>query len=289
MTVTCIEASVDDCSIEQSIRYDYSKPALNLRQRLMVVPPPRHGPQQRVSWTFDVQGAPAKIVRIRPDSFGNVGIDVAVPVVPSWVEFHVRSTVAFFDDESAPTIRTVGRYLRPTRLTSPNDAIARLVAGCDRAPELICERVHRALAYEWGVTGVETTAAEALSAARGVCQDYAHLMVAACRLVGVPARYVSGHLLGEGGSHAWVEVLHRDPEHLGRWQVEAWDPTHGRRTDHSYITIATGRDYCDVAPMSGTFDGDALGSLTVRKVASAGVQIEASDDRASDRLTECTA
>ena len=286
MTVTLFGTSVDDWSVEQTIRYEYSKPVSNLRQRLMVVPPPRHGRQQRVDWRLDVHGASAKIVRVGRDRFGNVRLEVSVPAVQSWVEFDLRSTVSFRDEESVPTIRPVERYLQPTRLTSPDDAIDRLVAGCDRGPERICERVHRAITYEWGVTGVETTAAEALSAARGVCQDYAHLMLSACRSVGVPARYVSGHLLGEGGSHAWVEVLHRDPDHPGRWWAEAWDPTHGRRTDDSYITIATGRDYRDVAPMSGTFDGDAQGSLTVRKVASAGAQIDASDVPAPDRLAE---
>jgi transglutaminase-like putative cysteine protease len=114
-------------------------------------------------------------------------------------------------------------------------------------------------------------------------------MVAACRSVGVAARYVSGHLLGEGGSHAWVEVLRRHPVHPGRWWAEAWDPTHCRRTDDGYITIATGRDYRDVAPMSGTFDGDAQGSLTVRKVASAGPQTDASDVPSPDRLAEYNA
>ncbi|MEY2424297.1 MAG: hypothetical protein QOI95_4364 [Acidimicrobiaceae bacterium] len=284
MTVTLLESSVDDCSVEQNIRYDYSKPVTNLRQRLVVVPPPRHGRQQRTEWSLDVEGAHAKVVRTRRDSFGNVHIEIVVPAVQSWLEFHVRSTVAFRDNESAPTIRRDERYTRATRLTSPGDAIARLVRGCGCEPELICARVHSALTYEWGVTGVETTALEALSAARGVCQDYAHVMVAACRSVGVPARYVSGHLLGEGGSHAWVEVLHRHPDQPGRWRAEAWDPTHCRRTDDSYITIATGRDYRDVAPMSGTFDGDALGSLTVRKVARAGARNEARDVPAPDRL-----
>ena len=75
---------------------------------------------------------------------------------------------------------------------------------------LVGSRVHDHFAYEWGVTGVETTAAEAWAAVRGVCQDYAHCMVAISRLCGLPARYVSGHLLGDGGTHAWVEVLVQD-------------------------------------------------------------------------------
>ena len=63
------------------------------------------------------------------------------------------------------------------------------------------------MAYTHGVTGVRTTAAEAFALRRGVCQDYAHIMLALCRLCDLPARYVSGHLLGEGGTHAWVDVL----------------------------------------------------------------------------------
>jgi transglutaminase-like putative cysteine protease len=264
--MTLLEASIDDCSVEQSIRYDYSKPVSNLRQRLIVVPPPRTGRQQRVDWSFDVRGVRASNVRTSRDSFGNVRIEVAAPSVRSWIEFHVRSTVAFRNDESTATVRPDERYLRPTRLTAPDDGIDRLLAGCDGVePEIICAHVHRSLTYECGVTGVHTTAAEALAGARGVCQDYAHLMVTACRSVGQPARYVSGHLLGEGGSHAWVEVLREHPDHPGRWQAEAWDPTHDRRTNDNYITVAVGRDYRDVAPMSGTFDGDGQGRLTVRK------------------------
>ncbi len=59
--------------------------------------------------------------------------------------------------------------------------------------------------YGWGVTNVETTAAEALRLGQGLCQDYAHIMLAICRAANLPARYASGHLLAEGGSHAWVE------------------------------------------------------------------------------------
>jgi transglutaminase-like putative cysteine protease len=266
MTATFLETSAAHCSIEQRIRYAYSKPVRNLRQRLVVVPPPRHGRQLRIDWSVDVHGARAEIVRIGRDRFGNVRIDVAAPKVKSWIEFEVRSTIAFRDDQRVAAVRPDPRYSRPTPLTAPDDAIALLVAGCERyEPDLICARVHGALTYEYGPTDVQTTAAEALAVGRGVCQDYAHVMVAACRLVGVPARYVSGHLFGEGGSHAWVEVLRPDAGNPRVWTIEAWDPTHCRMTDDSYITIATGRDYADVAPMSGAFDGRARGRLTVRK------------------------
>ncbi len=63
------------------------------------------------------------------------------------------------------------------------------------------------MTYQDGVTSVATTAAEALDAGHGVCQDYAHVMLALCHVLELPARYVSGHLLGQGGTHAWVEVI----------------------------------------------------------------------------------
>jgi transglutaminase-like putative cysteine protease len=87
-------------------------------------------------------------------------------------------------------------------------------------------------------------------------------MLSLCRLIGLPARYVSGHLLGEGGTHAWVEVL--APDGGGGAVACGFDPTHGRRTGVRYVTVAFGRDYRDVAPTSGTYVGGA-GRLTARK------------------------
>ena len=161
-----------------------------------------------------------------------------------------------------------------TPLTQPNETlieVAReLVASgasdLDLA-ERACTWAHEALIYEWGVTDVHTSAAEALVYGRGVCQDYAHVMLALCRASGLPARYVSGHLVGEGGSHAWVEVVVRDGSQTARdgTVAVAFDPTHDRRAERGYLTVAVGRDYADVAPTSGTFEGTAPGVLSARK------------------------
>jgi transglutaminase-like putative cysteine protease len=124
-------------------------------------------------------------------------------------------------------------------------------------------RAHRALTYEFGITSVRTTAAAAVAGGRGVCQDHAHIMLALCRTAGVPARYVSGHLVGEGGSHAWVEVVVASGRR-GAVAV-AFDPTHDRRARRGYLTVAVGRDYADVAPTSGSFVGSSRGVLTASK------------------------
>ena len=105
-----------------------------------------------------------------------------------------------------------------------------------RAALAIGDAVRSAMSYELDVTGVRTTAADAWALRRGVCQDMAHVMIAMCRSQGIPARYVSGHLLGEGASHAWVEVQAGDG-------TLAYDPTHARETDLRYVTVAVGRDY----------------------------------------------
>jgi transglutaminase-like putative cysteine protease len=119
--------------------------------------------------------------------------------------------------------------------------------------------------YGFGATQVSTTAAEALAVGEGVCQDYAHIMLALCRLCGLPARYVSGHLLGEGGSHAWVEVLLADPDTPSETVAHAFDPTHGCAAGPGYLTVAVGRDYADVAPTSGWYRSRFGGSLVTRK------------------------
>ena len=137
---------------------------------------------------------------------------------------------------------------------------AAAAAGDDpvRATLAIGDAVRAGMTYELGVTGVRTTAAEAWALRRGVCQDMAHVMISMCRSRGLAARYVSGHLLGEGASHAWVEV-----QAGGR--TVAYDPTHARVTDLRYVTVAVGRDYRDVAPTSGTYHSGPRGRMSVRK------------------------
>ncbi len=109
--------------------------------------------------------------------------------------------------------------------------------------------VHEALEYRPGATSVSTTAAEALALGAGVCQDFAHVLVALLRASGVPARYASGLTVGEGATHAWAQA-HVD----GRWV--GLDPTRNAVADESYLVIATGRDWADCPVERGTFRGN---------------------------------
>jgi transglutaminase-like putative cysteine protease len=253
--------------LEQRIRYSYSTPVTNVRQRLRIVPPKIHGRQRRQRWQLGVHGAQSSSTRTFIDPFGNVTVDVNVPQVHDTVEFVLDVEVAP-DGSGAPyDIVADERYLRHTRLTAPDDAMTALAfTDAGGGVEALCARVHGSSGYEWGATGVRTTASEALAGGRGVCQDYAHIMLTTCRIAGLAARYVSGHLTGEGGSHAWVEVLRPHPYRAGLFRAEGWDPTNNRRTSGDYLVVATGRDYADAAPLSGTYDGKpAVNALDVEK------------------------
>jgi transglutaminase-like putative cysteine protease len=251
--------------LEQQIRYEYPAPVERLRQRLIVIPPPVHGAQRRRHWSLTVDGVGATVRRTRTDRFGNVVVDIGARRVEGWIQFDARAAVERVATNDHHRIAVDPRFLRPTPLTQADARLRELVTS-GAGPVDICALVSRSLTYECGSTNVATSAARAMHGGRGVCQDFAHVMIAACRAAGIAARYVSGHLVGEGGSHAWVEALVPDPDHPGQWTVEAWDPTHDRRVGDGYVTVAVGRDYADVAPFSGSYIADhATGHLSVRK------------------------
>jgi transglutaminase-like putative cysteine protease len=165
-------------------------------------------------------------------------------------------------------------YLIPTERTTVNQGLAeaarRRVAGADplETAAEIASWVGSRVAYVPGATEVQTSAQEAWDQGQGVCQDMAHLTVALLREVGLPARYVSGYLYPHpearpgdsvaGQSHAWVEYW------TGDWA--ACDPTSGATVGERHVVVARGRDYADVPPFKGIYQG-APGSnmdVTVR-------------------------
>jgi transglutaminase-like putative cysteine protease len=127
----------------------------------------------------------------------------------------------------------------------------------------VMQRVRGLLVYETGATNVMTRADSALALGRGVCQDFAHVMLAACRRAGIASRYVSGYLYDAQQenevveTHAWVDVL--DSE---RGWVSL-DPTHDREQTEAYVRVAVGRDYGDVPPTRGVWKGTTEETLDV--------------------------
>jgi transglutaminase-like putative cysteine protease len=252
--------------IEQAIRYEYPAPIRDLRHRLVISPRVRHGDQRRVS--HDLAVFPDVPSRLGPDSFGNEIVALNVPYVAESIAFVLHSTVVR-DARLGPHLLAASaiadRALRGRRRLIRLDATLADAAADLRSrhasprdlAEAIVRFVHREMIYTKAVTDIFTTASVAFRMRRGVCQDYAHVAIALARACGLAARYVSGHLLGEGATHAWVEFL--IPVGRDAAEVLSFDPTTGRHTDWRYLVVAVGRDYEDVAPTSGVFTGEAPG------------------------------
>jgi transglutaminase-like putative cysteine protease len=127
-------------------------------------------------------------------------------------------------------------------------------------------RLYEAFDYEAGVTEPDSPIDHALTQGRGVCQDFAHIMIAICRRLGVPARYVSGYLYTDrethdrssaGATHAWIEAL------LPTLGWTGFDPTNDLVAGERHLAVAFGRDYSDVPPSHGVFKGEAESHLSV--------------------------
>lgn len=162
-------------------------------------------------------------------------------------------------------------YLTPTEMTASDEAIvgvaAELRAEATPAAALatLGERIRDRVDYVPGATSVSTTAPEVLQAGRGVCQDFVHVGLAILRVAGIPVRYASGYLypdddngVGEtyaGESHAWLEAW------AGDWHP--LDPTSGAPVAQRHVLVARGRDYADVTPLKGIYQGGPGPNLSV--------------------------
>ena len=119
--------------------------------------------------------------------------------------------------------------------------------------------VHGSLKYEPSSTSVHTHMRDVLNDKRGVCQDFAHVLIGLCRALKIPALYVSGYLATETASatHAWVEVL------IPGFGWRPLDPTNNCQTDETYVKLAVGRDYADVPPVTGNYRGVTEREMTI--------------------------
>ncbi|WP_435017446.1 transglutaminase family protein [Tundrisphaera sp. TA3] len=191
----------------------------------------------------------------------------------SYVRTHRRPGMARLD-APVPTIDgpdaiEVLEFLAPSPLIPRSEALDGFVASLprpDRAGSLqqlvqaVMDEVHSRLKFESKVTKSRTTVHEALELGRGVCQDFSHLFVGACRGLGIPARYVSGYVNhpGEIATHAWCQVW--AGERAGWVDV---DPTTRKVVADDHVVIATGRDYSDVPPNRGLWKGKAEETISV--------------------------
>lgn len=244
-------------AIDHVTRYRFGAPVHHGLQRLRLTP--KHTSGQRVlEWNMALEGATIE-VEYEDHNYNHVTL---ISLDEGVQEVVIRSTGMVDTADAAGVIgRHAGflplwHFLRPTELTRPGPQvralIGRLDTGEDRLAMLhaLSALVAESVAYETGHTDTESTAEDALAAGHGVCQDHAHVFIAACRALEIPARYVSGYLMMDDrveqeAGHAWAEA------HVDNLGWVGFDVSNAICPDARYVRIATGNDYREAAPVTG--------------------------------------
>ncbi len=230
---------------------------------------PQDGFGQRVKrWEIRVNGH----LQRHDDAYGNAAHLLVLDTPHEEINILATGEVETgLDTPPAHDILPREIYLRATPLTDTDVALRQFAVQFKEKvlDEKVLEEMMHAIVdqvpYERGMTNVDTTAAEAFRSGRGVCQDHAHIFIACCRYLGIPARYVSGYLFNDDGSllesHAWADA----------WLPNGWasyDVSNRRRANGVHVRLATGLDYRDACPVSGMRVGGGLETMSV------GVQVD---------------
>ena len=270
--------------------YSYESPVVLSQQLLHLTPRVAEG-QRLEAHTIEVEPAPAEIAT-RDDYFGNPmrQFMLAAPHSALTVRAHSRIEVLARAAQSRAgpwdalrdRLRAGGgAQLEPMQFLyeSPHVEFFRDLAAyaepsfapgrdlVEAALDLM-RRIHADFTFDPKATSVSTPLREVIAKRRGVCQDFAHFMAGCLRMLGLPARYVSGYILtrpppgkprlvGADASHAWISV----------WTGAGWldlDPTNNMQVGEQHIALGWGRDFSDVTPMRGVILGGGDQELAVR-------------------------
>ena len=286
--------------VQHDTHYAYAA-AVSPAMHLAHLQPLADAAQVMLDHELTIDPAPDEIVT-EPDVFGNACCRFAVVAPHRALHVRALSRVAVrprflaLDASASPAWETLAERLHyvarapfepAVAFVQPSPYVPRLAAlrdyarpsftpgrpAAEAALELM-HRVHADFEYDGTATRVDTPLAEVLMHRRGVCQDFAHVMAGALRMLGLPARYVSGYLLThppEGGealvgadaSHAWVQVWVPGTPGVDE---EGWldmDPTNGLVPGAGHVRLAVGRDYGDVTPVRGVILGGGAHTLEV--------------------------
>jgi transglutaminase-like putative cysteine protease len=274
--------------IRHLTRYQYEEPVRESFMELWMRP--QTSPNQRVV-NFELEVEPRARLFNYADNFGNTVHHFDVPQRHLQLSILANSVVETQAAPPAPPALDAGEwerldsdfvrgdcfdFLQPHGFAVETPALAAFVArrkipALKRHDPMTAVRalntvLYDSFEYETGITGADSPIDDALKAGQGVCQDFAHIMIAICRGWGMPARYVSGYLFTdqEGGdrsdpdaTHAWVEV------YLPSLRWVGFDPTNNVAAGERHVAVAIGRDYSDTPPSRGVFKGKAESHLSV--------------------------
>ena len=254
-------------NIQHETVYRYSKPVDYTIQHLRLTP--RLEAQQKVlGWKINAPGSSQRYI----DTYGNVGHILVLDKPHDEIRITVTGQVQIAK-ENAHLPSNGGEvpllaYLQPTPLTTPNKAIIDLAKSAYIAKRgavdsmfLLIERIQKVVTYLRGTSKVNSTATEVVASGVGVCQDYAHVFVACCRALDLPARYVSGYIhpgtTDHAASHAWADVW------LEGTGWVSFDITNTNFAASEHCRLAIGRDYLDACPVRGVRHGGGIEAMEV--------------------------
>jgi len=257
--------------IRHETRYRYDSPVTRTLQTLRLTPRSHDG-QEVLRWR--VVPPAGTSLAAGEDGFGNIVEMLSLERPHDALSLLVEGEVVTRDTDGVVTGTEerfpTGFYLRPSPLAGADAALidladAAAASGCEPLAlgHALMLAVHGRIAFRPGLTHAATTAAEALAAGIGVCQDHTHVFLACARHLGLPARYVSGYLLmadcsvEQAAGHAWAEAF---VEGLG-WV--GFDAANGVCPTEHHVRVAVGLDYRDTAPVRGLRQGGGAEALEV--------------------------
>lgn len=257
-------------SIRHTTRYRFAEPVSHGLQRLRLTPKETQG-QKILDWQMEYEGAKVEL-SFDDQNFNTVTL---ISVVEGAREVVVSCSGQVHTEDNAGVIGhhaghlPLWAFLGQTPLTKPGPRLKQLIGEVERSDDGMVDTLHNLsevirghVDYIPGTTRVTTTAEEAIVAGSGVCQDHAHIFIAAARSLDIPARYVSGYLMmndriEQEATHAWAEAYVQNLGWVG------FDISNGISPDPRYVRVATGRDYRDAAPITGISFGAVTEDLTV--------------------------
>jgi transglutaminase-like putative cysteine protease len=264
--------------IHHSTTYRYDEAASRIFQALRLWPIPGSGQVIR-DWQVRLDGQ--RVVPTCRDGFGNpaatyvVDREVDSLRIAVYAEVQTQDRQGVLGDSVEPLPPAF--FLNSTALTAPDPLLRELAGECVDSGDgeiawihRLCTLVRDRIDYQPDATHVATSAAEALTKGAGVCQDHAHVLIATARILGFPARYISGYLCAGAGtdaaSHAWAEVFISGLGWVG------FDAANRLCPDERYVRVAVGRDYRDAAPVRGVRHGGLAETMEVSVQIGDGVQ-----------------